>query len=534
MRPMPSNSFADHCRGIARRFLLTAVVVDDELSVGSVPSNPTGLTVPDPRGVPAAAKPSEPDTIPLRPLNVDPITWSFARQGMVCGVVSPQEGESDHETLAKATARADIVILDWRLSRETGANALPLLQRTLSEDQPNRLRLIAFYTGEPAHDAIRSKITTMLKGLALPDIEVSTGDDHRSPISFGACRIVLYAKPDYQTPKPSGVVKEEELADRLIADFTDMVEGLLPSLVLTALAAVRENVYRVLERFGPNLDPAYLAHRACLPQPLESEQHMVEQIASELHGIMDEAIGRKSPAGIEAIKHWFTDRFENDQVKFDADRKAAVSEVLDMLKEGLKEKPGPLSPNGKNHHLLSHGFSGGAKDSRELDRRLASAMSFRQVLAGSERQLSMGTVVHRIGYDEATLLCVTPKCDSVRLTEKSSFLFLPLTGPKSKTPQVVVPISKNEHRRMTISMNPSDWCILDFYPDPTRHCVLANLSGPDGSIIFKDASDPEREYRWMGEIKTEFARSIAQMIAERMSRVPLNKSEWLRRSERKN
>ena len=527
MRPMPSNNLAEHCQEIARRFLLTAVVVDDELSVGSGPSNPTDLTVPDPRGVTPAAIPSEPDTNPLRPLNVDPITWSFARKGMVCGVVSPQEGESDHETLAKATARADIVILDWRLSLKTGANALPLLKRVLGEDQANRLRLIAFYTGEPDHDSIRTKITAMLNGLDVPKVE-----DRLDSIDFGACRIVLYAKPDYQTPKPSAVVKEEDLADRLIADFADMVQGLLPCLVLSALAAVRENVFRVLNRFGPNLDPAFLAHRACLPQPPESEQHIVEQIANELHGIMDDDIGRKSPAGIEVIKQWFVDRFENDQVIFGPNHKGAVSEVLDMLKEGLNEKPGPLSRNGKNHHLLSHGFSGCAKDSRELDRRLASAMSFRQVLAGSERQLSMGTVVHRVGDDNATLLCVTPRCDSVRLTGKSSFLFLPLTDPKSKTPQVVVPVSDNEHRRMTISMNPSDWCVMDFDPDPTRQCVLAYLNGPDGSFIFKNASDPEREYRWMGELKVEFAQSIAQMIAERMARIPLNKSEWLRRSER--
>lgn len=533
MRPMAINSLAEHCRGIVQRFLLTAVVVDDEPSVGSGPSIPTDQTPPNPRGVTAAAIPSEPDTHPPRILNVAPITWSFACKGMVCGVVSPPEEESDYEALAKTATRADIIILDWRLSRKSGANALPILKQILMEDQANRLRLIAFYTGEPDHDAIRSKITAMLNGLDVSDVKVSTGDD-QSIIDFGACRIMVYAKPGSPTPETTAVVAEKELADRLIADFADKVEGLLPSLVLTALAAVRENVYRVLECFGPDLDPAFLAHRACLPQPPESEQHIVEQIASELHAIMGDAIDRTSPAGIEAIKHWFANRFKNDQVIFGPNHKAAVSEVLDMLKEGLEEKPGPLSPQGKNHGLLSHGFSGGAKNSCELDHRLASAMSFRQVVVGTDRQLSMGTVVRRVGGDEEILLCVTPGCDSVRLTEKSSFLFLPLTDPKSKTPQVVVPIRKNAYRRMTISMNPSDWCIVDFEPDPTRQCVLALRNGSDGPFIFKDSYDSKGEYRWVGELKAEFAQSIAQLIGERMSRVPLNKSEWLRRSERKN
>ena len=37
---------------------------------------------------------------------------------------------------------------------------------------------------------------------------------------------------------------------------------------------------------------------------------------------------------------------------------------------------------------------------------------------------------------------------------------------------------------------------------------------------------------WVGELKGEFAQSIGHAVAERMSRIPLNKSEWLRRSER--
>ncbi len=115
---MPNNSFVQHCREIAERFLLTAVVVDDELSVAD-PSVHGGLTVPG-RGatVPRAPRSVDPHPDqPPRPLDLGPITWSFARQGMVCGVVSPREEQNDHEALAEAVARADIVILDWRLSR---------------------------------------------------------------------------------------------------------------------------------------------------------------------------------------------------------------------------------------------------------------------------------------------------------------------------------------------------------------------------------------------------------------------------------
>ncbi len=525
---MPSNGFTEHCREIARRFLLTAIVVDDELSVPADPPVHGDLTAPE-RSAPVRRGPTSvnPQLHPRRPLKIDPITWSFARQGMVCGVMSPEGRQDDLGALANAVARADIVILDWRLSRSSGANALPLLKRILTEDQPNRLRLIAVYTGEPDHEAIREKIADGLNSLDTSDQAVSAGDSHRGRIDFRACRIVVYGKPGSLAPERRRV-RETALADRLIGDFAEMVEGLLPSLVLTALAAVRDNVYRVLERFGRDLDPAFLVHRACLPQPPESEQHIVEQIASELHGIMDDVVGRTSPAGIEAIERWIGDRFGNDDVVFGPKHKAATPIVLKMLKDGLKEQPGPLGLG--KYHLLSHGLSGGLAMSHELDRRLASAMDLRQVVADTERQLSMGTVVRQTGDEGSALLCVTPRCDSVRLTGKSSFLFLPLSTAKENTPQVVVPTDDRGFRRMTIIMNPSQWRIEDFEPEPARQCVLARRSGPDQPFTFKDVAGAA--YRWVGELKAEVAQSIAQGIAERMSRMPLNRSEWLRRSAR--
>ena len=159
----------------------------------------------------------------------------------------------------------------------------------------------------------------------------------------------------------------------------------------------------------------------------------------------------------------------------------SCDDTLAMLQHGIEAESLPLKKEGKEYDLLSHGFSGGADDSRELDRRLAAAMSLRQVPPATWRQLSMGTVVVRAGDDEAaTLLCITPRCDSVRLTDKTAFLFLPLTDAKSNTPQIVVPMGDNQHRRRTISLNPSQWRSVDFVPTLTGsacwHTVMARIS----------------------------------------------------------
>ena len=534
---MSTDGFAKHCRGIARRFLLTAVVVDDELSVTQRPPVHGHLVAPE-KGMPTRRAPTaaEPPAPTPHPLNVESITWSFASQGMVCGVVSPHEDEGSHRALAKAVARADIVILDWRLDLASGTNALPLLKRILSEDQGDRLRLLAFYTGEPDHERIRDRIVECLNGIDGGDRAVVTSDRSSNTIDFGACRIVLYGKPD-SAIEPSAVVPEEVLANQLIADFADLVEGLLPSLVLTALGAVRENVHRLLECFGHDLDPALLVHRGYLPQPPESEQHIVAQIASELHGIMDDAVDRWSPAGIEAIEHWLKKRFGDRGIELAPRKKdgqgkrMSHGETLAMLRHGVGQEPGPLSKGGKEHDLLSHGFSGGADNSRDLDRRFAAGMSLRQVSPATWRQLSMGTVVTQTGSNgPATLLCGTPRCDSVRLSETTRFLFLRLTDAESNTPQIVVPVGDNQHRRMTISLNPSQWCQVDFVPDSDRQCVLAHGNGTDKPFSFQDACGAE--YLWVGELKAESAHWVSQAIAVRMSRTPLNQSEWIRRSQR--
>ena len=529
---MPSSTFAEHCREIAQRFLLTAVVIDDELSVPHVPPVHSNLKAPavhPPKQHPRT--PAETDLQSARPLNIHPITRGFARQGMVCGVVSPVSMQGDSDALVRSVARADIVVLDWILDSSTGENALPLLSRILCRDQPDRLRLVAVYTAEPDLDKICEEITNGLNGAEETTPAVSEGGSSGGPIDCGACRIVVHGKPVHgasksRTTGPRAEVEESELADRLVRDFAEMVEGLLPSLVLTALGAVRENVYRMLGCFGADLDPAFLAHRACLPQPADSQQHIVEQIASELYGIMDDAVGNTSPAGLEAIKRWVDKHFKEGQVEFSPKHIERTAKVLDMLKKGFDKESGPLGL--KKYHLLSQGFAGSNADGPELDRRLAHAMDFRQVVADVERQLSMGTVVREDKDDGALLLCVTPGCDSVRLTKKSTFLFLPLVPAKAGTPQIAVPNCDAGYCRMTVDMNPGRWHNLTFVPDSGRQCVLAPRTGSDQPFTDEEGAI----FQWVGELKAEVAQYIAQQIAQRMSRVPLNRSEWLRRSER--
>ena len=160
--PMTHNSFAEHCREIARRFLLTAVVVDDELSVSA------DAPVRDEPARPGRRAMGTPRQKWIRPRIRPGPSRSNRSQGhsqqkaWFVAWFRPKKATTTKKHLPRLSLVPIIVILDWRLNRSTGANALPLLARILTDDPRRRLRLIAFYTDEPDLGAIRSKITQVV------------------------------------------------------------------------------------------------------------------------------------------------------------------------------------------------------------------------------------------------------------------------------------------------------------------------------------------------------------------------------------
>ena len=440
--------------------------------------------------------------------------------------------------LVNALERADILILDWELRQENRGTTMGLLRTILSGDRGERLRLIAIYTGEPGLQRIRDEIMEGLKDLGKPgwSDEPSQQD---CEIPFGPCRIVLYAKSGTPTPGlEARSVKEADLPDRLAADFATMVDGLLPCLVLSALTAVRENVYQVLERFDAGLDPALLAHRACLSPPSDSTQHMVEQITSELHGIMDDAVLDDKPADIDAIKEWLHKKANGGKFTF-GDKELSTSETVKLLHKGLGEKHGTLALS--YYDKLSSGFALGGATGNDLDGCLASKMCFRTVVGRGTRTLWMGTVVRQqCGKAESNrlLVCITPRCDSVRLSGASQFLFLPLVEPRRGLLQLVLPPDGVEkaYKRVAVDPKPELWVRATFKASPKTGSVTAQDTsnghegkGQDSRFVFLATDPRDVEYHWVGELKGEVAQSVAQEVANRLSRIAMNQCEWLRR-----
>ena len=520
---MPSD-FDSRCREIARQFLVSAAVVDDEPYYGEArPSG--GLRTPS-RSDRKVGDESPPGSRGRQSLDAGAITASFSKEGIICGVVIPPDDDKD---IVKSVERADLVVLDWQLGADDGKRALGLLKSIIGDDQGQRLRLIAVYTGESGISEIGERIRDELRQNGRNFESIGIGDP--VTLSCGHCRIEVYAKSN--TPLSPELkdrsVSEEGLPGRLIDDFAGMTEGLLPSIALVALTAVRENAHRVLDKFEGKLDAAFLTHRACLSVPDDSEQHMVAQIASELEAIMEERMALARPSGMDAIKSWIEKFKGSGEISFE-NRSEPYERVLKMLCKGVADA-GVLSKS-EAYKLLTDGLAReGDGEPNELDKRLAWMMCFRAI-DPPDKKLWLGTAVRRLTESEGAefLLCMRPRCDSVRMTKSEPFLFLPLTNPPRGKCQIVVRTSSSGSKYILVSVGThmSQWKMIEFDPDGADSIVAKEESSEH---IFNDVSGGR--YEWIGELKAEVAHSVGQTLASTLSRIALDRSEWLRRSERR-
>ena len=523
------DEFSERCREIAKRFLLTAVVVDDQPYFESPARG--GLTPPGRGDQVATEGAHEEGARNSHSLSATALTASFVEQGLICGVIQPGS-DTDTPNLPAVVKRADVVVVDWRLNGDDGGRALELLKWIMGDDASERLRLIAVYTGEPDIRGVGARIVGKLTSAGHAFESVADRDDDLV-FSLGNCLIVIYAKPGtlLEPGLRTRSVSEHDLAAQLIGDFAGMVEGLLPSIALTGLTAVRENAHKVLHSFETNLDPAFLTHRACLPSPIDSEQHMVAQLASELHGIMDEAVAKESPAGVAAIARWLA-KFKREGIKFAPEKSMNSQQAITLLTDGLDKANGSLSKS-RGHEIMTSGFARPHDGPPHgLDSRLASIMCFRTVFDRTLKRLWMGTAVRKQDNsgDYQHLLCMRPRCDSVRMTKTESFLFVPLSGHAPNTFQIVAPDERDTegHLRLSVDTNMSEWVMVGFEPDGTVESVVAKRDGYGPYFLSTD----DTRYEWIGELKLELAQSMAQSLASSLSGVALDKSEWLRRSER--
>lgn len=533
----------------ARRYLQNVVFVDDDI-YSKVSGQPVEITsiLPSYKSPfasavsPTAADPiagSVEEKIPYHPKQ---LVGSFAKEGMVCALYEPAENfETDKNSeIFKLCERADVVIFDWDLYKEDGANILPLIANLVDSSQssvPHHVRLCAIYTTKPELDRVANSIFEHLKN---KNLKVNPVNESLTLIA-GATRIIVLGKPDVPNRTPANKefeVPEDKLAARVIDEFARMHCGLLPSYALHGMSAIRRNSKKILDNFHGDMDGAFLLHRALILKSEDAFDQLPELLAEEvLAVILDDQIDRTT--------------------KIEIAKASANSIVLDVKNLDWQIKTGrPAREPGELARIFLAGGESAIKSDHKwpedsdiqiktlhsamgciesnAEKKLAALFSVRTRYKSQPPALGFGTVIRKIpqsAEDHTPIsyaICLMPLCDSIRLKSgptQTSFPFWTLkTVVKNQDGRgIVLETPDHTYVELMASGKPKDMLWIEKFVADEQKVVTALTE--NGSYWFQGA---DFKLEWVAQLKPSHAQRIAHDIGQKFSRVGVVEAEWVR------
>lgn len=452
---------------------------------------------------------------------------------MVCALYEPTEGfKTDSESdIFKLCERADAVILDWEFYKEPGTKILPLIAGLVTKSQttvPHHVRLCAIYTTTPDLNRVAQQIFDHLSKEKL-----SVEPEGALNLVAGSTRIVVLGKPTTGRPKDQveeAEVAEKDLADRIIAEFATMHEGILPSMALDGLAAVRTSSKKILDKFRSDMDGAFLVHRGLIFPGDDAFEQIPELLAEEALAVMSDT--QLEP---EYAKRLAAETIDSFKIKLDwkakEGRPAAGAGVLatKLLKEGKSKISKDFDLDKDSIEALHQEV-----DTKHVHagKRLAALYNTRTQYGG-RRDLCFGTVVRRMrdGVREYSL-CLMPLCDSVRLSTGNDkiyqFPFWKLRtdnhGAPSKGMVVELPPEEGFVQLFSLGKPREQMWMAGFKASPSKTVAAVQ----DGKRFIYRGVDADVELEWVARLKPSHAQRIAHDIGSSFSRVGVLEAEWLR------
>jgi hypothetical protein len=543
---MPSREFDIRLRRIVDDFLQTVVVVDDRGIPGDAPP-PTDLAEPDELigGAPAPGGPGisqlkEPtgSKADSHDLDARELIDAFANAGMVCSILDPDDAVGVR--LTRTAARADLLVIDWWMHGTRGEKACELIADVLKADEDaesRRLRVVAIYTGQDDLVGVANDVEKVLNA-AYPDDSLHRQSEDLC-MTKGPVRIVVLAKETVKLPNASdrdNQVRVYELPGRLGDEFAQLTRGIVSGVGLRALAAVRQETHRILENLGSDLDRGYLGHRIALRRPSDAETHVIEMVTSEIRSVLS-ALEVGKAANTEVIRAWLKASFGSGATfgdLFSFDKPITEHQAMRMIREGLgqeelREQQRTASGRSKGEmtkilNAATNLFCETEDDADEADGRFARRMMFRTNYQKPRRRLHLGTIVGRSG---SFWMCVQPFCDSEGLEPDAviSFPFLPLEEPvKGRADFVFTDPSDESWKSLALQRDPKDLKLIDF--EVGLDGFVPALKD-HGQYFFRAVE--RRRFRWVAELKPDFAQRVASQLGQQFARVGVDEPEILRR-----
>lgn len=531
---------------IVEKFLQAAVLIDDEVAVGGEvgPELPGAeraeeAEIKDPSEFAHAEDETGASSAAHKPLDGETLVKHFSDCGLIC---STYKWRADADTFPKSTDKADLIILDWKLSEQeaAGETALAFLSERLQTDLNNdrRLRYITIYTDKKSDDVLEA-VGARLE--LLDGVTLELTDDAIEVSVEGGAKIwrILYVS--------KRATDETELVGHILDDFKTFTAGLLPRLVMAAVAEIRNRTFEYLYRYGAHLDEAAISHHLLLrsselafPSATEDfRDYMVNLIVSDMsdsiHG-SDLVVQAASPAAIEARLDGLKDvsaglmgepdKSTADLTKIKALVGAPTREEFLGAAKAIITKEKALEKLGSSVDKGVVLLSSSEGSFQELAMRDLYNEHPRQI--GEEYQLRSGTIVRveDTNGGHRYLICVQPLCDGVRLEGECAFPFVGLSIVENENMKFTYVIRDPEFVYLKCGFKPADIVMARFEANPDTRDVRTKTNAEDLIPVFIDVSG--NGFRWVAELKEIYALELQSGLATSGARIPSNKFEWLR------
>lgn len=582
------TDFVEHCRKGARRFVQTAIVIDNEAVLEPLGTSktadeprratrqPGSVLLRDSPPVQVAGEPGDSSRIESPPAAADSgraspapeqashklyakeLTDAFFAQQIICGIYKPVPGEEMVALSTEAALHADLVIVDWYLERHSSQVAKELILSILKTDLPKngRLRLIAVYTSQPGLSMMaREMLDAVEADIKLRECLALAGDGRS--LSGTDTRICFFNKPNTIGSSDTDVVSERELPNRLVCEFACITEGVLATFAVDAVASVRRSAHHIVAVFRKELDGAYVGHRCALPNPDDAKEYAADLVASEIRNVigMDEVAERCMDA--QVLVTWVDHIAANGQVF--TDHRGAKAEP-DLVKKFIRggastvdnshheQRSTEGKPNVSKNKAITPGtvsdiFFQDADEAKRRNLEFARLATFKREAQGRNSSpgtwrptLTLGSVLKVVRQNVEAyadlptdyLICVQPRCDGVRLDGPTTFPFQ-TAKPESNKFNLVVRDGEGDGTELLVSYKPRDAVLVKFAPVPDHRTVRAEPV--DENFVFVDVR--QRRFVWLGDIKDLKAQRDASELAARMHSVGIDDFEWLRRKTSK-
>ena len=473
--------------------------------------------------------------------------------------------------------------------------AREIIKAIIKRDNLNggRQRLLAVYTATLDLNSVYADVVNDL-GSINNSSEKFEQNKKDLTLTNKTTRIVFLNKnTDNTESKNTTTVSEQNLPSRLIEEFIKLNRGLFPTIVLHSIASVREATHHILSTFNSKLDPALISHRSLLPDPQDSEEFVLDLVSGELRSALSLNQIGKLHADVKAHKDRITE-YLGKQKTFNLNKDISVTreEAIELVTKGskafeevcksvlyrwvdkklseqkvIKHKIMPDSLPAEvvkkliesssikdikkqidvpifNFNNLIALFTKNQKDGDSINYEFSRLTTLKREYFGNRHlpkgwlpKLIQGSIIREIKANgqlsDEFLLCIQPRCDSVRLKKERAFPFLVMTKSKPRTNAKKLLIVKC---RKELGLDPED-ITLWVCPFPYRQKML--VFAPDTSIgdfiqavdendtwIFK--SD-ETRYEWIADMKDFQAQNICDLLSGRLGNAGLDEYEWLRR-----